>query len=75
MTHKDPSNFIQWKGTDVCMDVHCMCGYHSHLDCSFAYYIRCPKCKRVYQMGNEVSMTLVDTVEARESAKEGFGEL
>lgn len=36
--------WIQWKGTDVCMDVHCKCGEHSHLDAEFAYYIKCPKC-------------------------------
>ncbi|BAK52839.1 hypothetical protein F373_gp027 [Bacillus phage SP-10] len=39
---------IQWKGTDVCMDVYCKCGYHGHIDEYFVYHVRCPKCKRVY---------------------------
>lgn len=26
-----PNGWIQWKGTDVCMDVYCSCGYHSRV--------------------------------------------
>jgi len=22
-----PHGWVQWKGTDVCMDVHCACGH------------------------------------------------
>lgn len=29
--------FIQWKGTDVCMDFHCECGVHMHFDGDFAF--------------------------------------
>lgn len=43
-----PHGFIQWKGTNVCMDVYCECGCHSHIDAEFAYYVRCPKCKKIY---------------------------
>jgi hypothetical protein len=31
--------WIQWKGTDVCMDIHCECGTLSHIDGEFAYII------------------------------------
>lgn len=43
-----PHGWIQWKGTDVCMDVHCKCGAHLHFDCSFAYHIKCNICHAVY---------------------------
>lgn len=23
---------IQWKGTDICADIHCQCGTYSHVD-------------------------------------------
>jgi len=43
-----PYAFIQWKGTDVCMDVHCICGFTGHIDGDFVYNVKCPKCNRVY---------------------------
>lgn len=38
--------WIQWKGTDVCCDVHCYCGALLHVDGEFAYVVECPHCKR-----------------------------
>lgn len=43
-----PHGWIQWKGTDVCMDIHCKCGCHSHVDAEFAYHVKCPECGAVY---------------------------
>ena len=43
--------FIQWKGTDVCMDLHCpKCGYHNHYDGMFAYVVKCAKCNALWEM-------------------------
>lgn len=50
----DAHMFIQWKGTDVCLDFHCPCGTHSHLDADFTYYVRCAGCGSIYQMGTQV---------------------
>lgn len=36
-----PHGWIQWKGTSVCMDVHCACGAHGHVDADFAYTLKC----------------------------------
>jgi hypothetical protein len=43
-----PHGWVQWKGTEVCMDVHCACGAHLHVDASFAYAVGCPHCGKVY---------------------------
>ncbi len=43
-----PHGWIQWKGTEVCMDVHCACGELTHVDAEFAYNVQCPVCLRVY---------------------------
>lgn len=48
--------FIQWKGTAVCMDVYCKCGYHGHVDGDFCYEVECPKCKQQYRVGSEVKL-------------------
>lgn len=54
-TYKDkPHGWVQWKGTDVCMDLHCKCGCHSHIDADFSYNVKCPKCKTVYMVNGHV---------------------
>lgn len=50
-------NFIQWKGTDVCMDFHCECGNSFHVDDDFAYALKCLQCGKVWKLGTEVSVT------------------
>jgi hypothetical protein len=47
---------IQWKGTDVCMDVRCPCGQAGHLDTEFAYYYQCAACGRKYEVGSNVRL-------------------
>lgn len=44
---ENPYAFIQWKGTDVCMDFHCECGAHCHFDGSYVLDDRRPikKCR------------------------------
>lgn len=50
----DATTFIQWKGTIVCMDLHCQCGAHNHIDADFTYFIQCGACGLVYEMGTQV---------------------
>lgn len=45
-----PCAFVQWKGTDVCMDVYCPCGDQFHIDADFTYAVQCPHCERVLEM-------------------------
>ena len=47
---EDPNVFIQWKGTNVCMDFYCECGAHCHFDGYFAYAVKCPHCKTIWEM-------------------------
>jgi hypothetical protein len=48
--------WIQWKGTDVCMDVHCRCGAHGHIDTWFAYFYKCLACGQVFAVGATVRL-------------------
>lgn len=50
------STFLQWKGTDVCMDVVCLCGDQFHVDSYFAHAVRCPHCGKVMQFGTQVAV-------------------
>lgn len=56
----DASVFIQWKGTEVCMDFQCACGTHGHLDASFAYSVQCAGCGAFYDLGTQVRVRRVD---------------
>lgn len=51
-----PRGWIQWKGTDVCIDIHCSCGCLSHYDGDFMYSIICLKCKQAYIVGQNVAL-------------------
>jgi hypothetical protein len=55
-TPKGPYGWIQWKGTDVCIDLHCACGYHGHVDTDFFYFYQCPSCKAKYAVGQNVAL-------------------
>jgi len=46
--------WIQWKGTDVCMDIYCKCSYHGHFDGDFFYSYECPKCKAKFAVGANI---------------------
>ena len=52
--------FLQWKGTDVCMDFYCPCGYQSHFDGLFAHFVKCGGCGAVYQLGTQVRAIRVE---------------
>lgn len=53
--------WIQWKGTDVCMDFNCgKCGYRGHIDDEFVYYIECPECHALYEVSGFVEMIEAD---------------
>jgi hypothetical protein len=49
-----PRAYIQWKGTDVCMDFHCECGACCHFDGAFAYTVKCPHCETVWEMPTSI---------------------
>lgn len=48
--------WIQWKGTEVCMDVTCACGQQVHFDAEFLYFIKCASCGQRYAVGQHVKL-------------------
>jgi hypothetical protein len=45
-----PRVFIQWKGTNACLDFTCTCGTATHFDGLFCYALVCPGCKKTWRM-------------------------
>lgn len=66
-SHDNPGDgahgWIQWKGTDVCIDLHCACGSHGHCDGYGVYAVRCTDCGRKYVVGQNVKLIELDTPE------------
>jgi len=53
----DSHGWIQWKGTDVCMDVHCKeCGDLTHIDADFLYFLECGNCGTVYELNGNIEL-------------------
>lgn len=59
-----PHGWIQWKGTRVCLDLHCSCGFFGHVDEEFFYFWRCPDCKKVWMVNGNVEFVEVFEDEA-----------
>jgi hypothetical protein len=51
--------FVQWKGTDVCLDFYCDCGPDGggHYDGYFAYGVRCSACGRTWELPTDLTLT------------------
>jgi hypothetical protein len=67
-----PYGWIQWKGTDACIDLHCSCGHHGHVDADFFYFYECPNCKAKYAVGQNVKLIKLNDEQIK-YAKEGVG--
>lgn len=55
--------FIQWKGTDVCMDFHCDCGAWHHIDAYFVYVVQCT-CGQLWEMPHTVMPLKIEQTDA-----------
>ena len=57
-----PHAWIQWKGTDVCMDIRCKCGESSHVDDDFVYHVKCPHCGTIYMCNGHIELIEIEEV-------------
>lgn len=62
MTKKAPADvFIQWQGTDVCLDFHCYnCNTSAHYDGYFAFALQCPSCGQIYETPSVIPLKKVE---------------
>lgn len=51
-----PRGWIQFKGTNLCMDVHCRCGELTHIDGEFIYFLKCTACGTVYELNGNIEL-------------------
>lgn len=51
-----PSANMQLKGTNICLDVYCVCGESTHVDGEFAHYVLCSKCQRLFEVSQDIKL-------------------
>ena len=51
------------------MDVHCLCGYHGHIDEDFVYFYKCPACEEVFAVGCTVKLYRLSAEEDKKHRK------
>ena len=54
---KPTEAFMQFKGTDICLDIRCCCGALSHIDGFIQPYVMCPACGQQYELSPMLSIT------------------
>ncbi|SKX81211.1 Uncharacterised protein [Mycobacteroides abscessus subsp. bolletii] len=59
-----PYGWIQWKGTQVCIDLYCSCGACGHLDVDFMYQVKCESCGQHYAVGKRVVLAPMSAEDA-----------
>ena len=55
-----PHAWIQWKATNVFMEVSCKCGAQLAVGGAYAYHIKCPHCGQVYECGGFIKLHPLD---------------
>lgn len=61
---KGPHAYIQWQGTDACMDFNCICGESGHIDSDFLFHVQCVACKRMYEVECFVNLLEITSPES-----------
>jgi hypothetical protein len=56
VSDQQPEAHVQWKGTEACLDVFCVCGCWGHVDGFFADHIKCEGCGTVWRLPNTLVM-------------------
>lgn len=74
----EPYGWIQWKGTNVCIDLHCVCGGDGnpigHYDGDFMYSVQCVQCGRKYAVGQNIKLIELNTPELVAANEEYHGD-
>lgn len=69
-----PKAFIQWKGTEVCMDVYCPCGEQFHIDDMFVYAVQCPYCEKRLELSCMIELRVMPEEEVWDGCEIRRGE-
>lgn len=52
--------YVQYKGTDICLDFTCSCGAGGHFDGYHAYSVTCGSCGQVWLLPQSLALTRLE---------------
>lgn len=70
----EPSLWIQWSGSNVCVDFYCSCGAMPHIDAKFRDYLRCIECNAFYYVNPHVEIIPLNERESIAASKLAYVE-
>lgn len=70
MSGSETDIFIQWKGTDACLELRCECGQTEHRDGMFLYHVKCIGCGSWYELPSAIHPRKLNPQEAKEIEEE-----
>ena len=65
-----PHGWIQWKGSDACVDLRCRCGHLGHYDGWSLYFYKCPACSETFCVGQVIRLYPIEKDRGEEIAKD-----
>jgi hypothetical protein len=72
-TETDGYGWIQWKSTDVCIDLYCgNCDTRGHLDADFMYYVQCHNCGTAYRVNGHIKLEPVSAQEVKDMSNGAY---
>ena len=51
--------FLQFKNTDICIDIYCTCGEQCHYDGYFARFVKCAYCGQMWIIPHLIPITVM----------------
>ena len=60
MADEEPHVWVQYKGTHLCADFHCVCGAQGHIDDGFAYAVQCGACGQRWVLPQTLKLTRIE---------------
>lgn len=58
-----PHMWLNMKNSELCGDIHCLCGETMHFDGRHLYFLRCPVCGRAYRVGQYLRLLPITSEE------------
>lgn len=69
---ENPYGWIQWKGTDVSIDLYCECGHLGHFYGEFFYHFECSACGKKYAVGQNVKLIPLNEEQIQHIGRDNF---
>lgn len=54
--NEDAHGSMQWKGSDIYLDLHCDCGHTSNIKGDAVFFVKCPACNTIFELNGFIQL-------------------